>query len=174
MASSTLIELIGHIVFGFTRGVTEHYNPEEPDFTAESFGYNPLDNTGQEGYYYPVEELTFQEYSDREAASLDYLGSSSHYVRVIDACAPEENEERQGDQQDEDKAMAWKQHRPSALRTVCKSMYIGALISLLAPFWLEQYTCWPFISLLKRCKTVSFTQGTQPQFKCSGLDPCLM
>ena len=79
-----------------------------------------------------VEELIYQEYSDREAASLDYLGSSSHHVRVIDACAPEENEERQGDQQDEDKAMAWKQHRPSALCTVCKSMYIGALISLLA------------------------------------------
>ena len=27
--------------------------------------------------------------------------------------------------------MAWKQHRPSAFRTVCKSMYIGALISVL-------------------------------------------
>ena len=91
-----------------------------------------MDNTGREWYYYPVEELIFQEYSDREATSLDYLGSRSHYVMVIDACAPEENEERQGDQQDEDKAMAWKQHRPSALRTVCKSMYIGALISLLA------------------------------------------
>ena len=27
--------------------------------------------------------------------------------------------------------MAWKQLRPSTLRTVCKSMYVGALISLL-------------------------------------------
>ena len=44
---------------------------------------------------------------------------------------PEENEEIQEDQQDEDRAMAWKRLRPSALRTVCKSMYIGALISLL-------------------------------------------
>ena len=64
--------------------------------------------------------------------SLDYLGSNSLHVGVIDACAPEENEERQGDQRDEDKAMAWKRQRPSALCTVCKSMYAGALISLLA------------------------------------------
>ena len=29
--------------------------------------------------------------------------------------------------------MAWKRFRPSVLRTVCQSMYIGALISLLTP-----------------------------------------
>ena len=28
MSGSTLIEVFGHIVFSFTRGVTEHYNPE--------------------------------------------------------------------------------------------------------------------------------------------------
>ncbi|KAL9956453.1 hypothetical protein ACROYT_G037931 [Oculina patagonica] len=131
MSSSTLIEVFGHIVFSFTRGVTEHYNPEEPEFTAESFGYDPLQSTGREWYYLPVDELIYQEYSDREATSLDYLASSSLDVRVIDACSPEENEETQDDQQDEDRAMAWKRLRPSALRTVCKSMYIGALISLL-------------------------------------------
>ena len=131
MSSSTLIEVIGHIVFSFTRGVTEHYNPQEPEFTAESFGYDPLQSTGREWYYLPVDELIYQEYSDREVTSLDYLASSSLNVKVIDACSPEENEETQEDQQDEDKAMAWKRLRPSALRTVCKSMYIGALISLL-------------------------------------------
>ena len=61
MSSSKLIEVLGHMLFSFTRGATEHYNPQEPEYTAESFGYSPL----------------------------------------------------------------------SALRTVCKSMYIGALISLL-------------------------------------------
>ena len=132
MSGSTLRELFGHILFGFTRGVREHYNPEEPEFTAESFGYNPLDNTGREWYYHPVDELIFQENSDREAISLDYLGYSGLHAKVIDACGLEENEEIQGDQRDEDKAMAWKQHRPSALCTICKSMYIGALISLLA------------------------------------------
>ncbi len=131
MSSSTLIEVFGHIVFSFTRGVTEHYNPEEPDFTAESFGYDPLQSTGREWNYLPVDELIYQEYSDREATSLDYLASNRLDVRVIDACSPEENEETQDDQQDEDRAMAWKRLRPSALRTVCKSMYIGALISVL-------------------------------------------
>ncbi|XP_078347212.1 uncharacterized protein LOC144632435 [Oculina patagonica] len=131
MSSSTLIEVFGHIVFSFTRGVTEHYNPEEPEFTAESFGYDPLQSTGREWYYHPVDELIYQEYSDREATSLDYLASSSLDIKVIDACSPEEKEETQEEQQNEDRAMAWKRLRPSALRTVCKSMYIGALISLL-------------------------------------------
>ncbi|KAL9956403.1 hypothetical protein ACROYT_G037876 [Oculina patagonica] len=131
MSSSTLIEVFGHIVFSFTRGVTEHYNPEEPEFTAESFGYDPLQSTGREWYYLPVDELIYQEYSDREVTNLDYLASNRLDVRVINACSPEENEETHDDKQDEDMAMAWKRLRPSALRTVCKSMYIGALISLL-------------------------------------------
>ena len=132
MSSSTLIEVFGHFVYSFTRGVTEHYNPEEPEFTAESFGYDPLQSTGREWYYLPVDELIYQEYSDREATNLDYLSSSNLNVKVIDACSPEENEETQEDKQDEDRAMAWKRLRPSALRTVCKSMCIGALISLLS------------------------------------------
>ena len=134
MSSSTLIELFGHIVFSFTRGVTEHYNPEEPEFTAESFGYNPLDSTGREWYYQPVEEFIYQEYG-REATALDCPASSGVNVMVIDACSPEENDETQENEQDEDSAMAWKRLRPSALRTVCKSMYIGAMISLLAAFF---------------------------------------
>ena len=43
-----LAEVVGQILFSFTRGVTEHYNPEEPEFTEESFGYNPLESTGRE------------------------------------------------------------------------------------------------------------------------------
>ena len=129
MSSSTLMEIFGHIVFRFTREVTEHYNPQEPEFTAESFGYDPLHSTGREWNYLPVDELIYQEYSDREATS--YLASSHLHIRVINACSIEENEETHEDQQNEDRAMAWKRLRPSALRTVCKSMYIGALISLL-------------------------------------------
>ena len=130
--SSTLIEVFGHIVFSFTQSVGEYYNPEEPEFTAESFGYDPLQSTGREWNYLPVDELIYQEYSDREVTSFPSLPSSRLNARIIDACSPEENEETQDDQQNEDKAMAWKQFRPSALRTVCRSMYIGALISLLA------------------------------------------
>ena len=87
MSSSALIEVLGRILFGFTRGVTEYYNPDEPEFTAESFGYNPLESTGREWYYQPVDELIYQEYSVREATSLTYLASSSLDIKVIDAYA---------------------------------------------------------------------------------------
>ena len=132
MSSGTPIDVVGHIVFSFTRGVTEHNNPEEPEFTAESFGYSTLESTGQEWYCHSVDELIYQEYSDREATSGDYLATRRFNVMVINACSPEENEETQENEQDDDRAMAWKHLRPSALSTVCKSMYIGALISLLA------------------------------------------
>ena len=125
------MEVLGNIVFRFTREVTEHYNPEEPEFTAESFGYDPLQSTGREWNYLPVDELIYQEYSDKQATSLDYLTSSHLHIRVINACSTEENEETQEDQQHEDRAMAWKRLRPSAFRTVSQSMCIGALISLL-------------------------------------------
>ena len=119
MSRSTLMEVFGHILFSFTRGVTEHYNPQEPEYTAKSFGYDPLQSTGREWYYHPVDELIYQEYSDREATSLDYLAFNHPDIRVTNACSTEENEETQEDQQDEDRAMAWKRLRPSALRTVC-------------------------------------------------------
>ena len=141
MSSRTLIEVFGHIVYSFTRGVTEHFNPQEPEYMAGSFGYEPLQSTGREWYYHPVEdELIYQEYSDREATSLDYLPSNHPDIRVINACSTE-NEETQEDQQDEDKEIAWKRLRPSALRTVCKSMYFGALISLLTAINIVQYKC---------------------------------
>ena len=148
MRSSTLIEVFGHIVFSFTRGVTEHYNPEEPEYTAESFGYDPLQSTGLEWNYEPVDELIYQEYGDGQLTRLDYLAASHLDIRVINACSPEEDEEIQENQEDEDKAMAWKRLRPSALRTVCQSMYIGALISLLTAtiigsmYMLISYVCY--------------------------------
>ena len=125
--------MLGHIVFSFTQGVTEHYNPQDPEYTAESFGYSPLESTGQEWYRHgdPDEECIYQEYSNREATTLDFMRSSRINARLTDASLLEENDETLEDQQDEDRAMAWKRLRPSALRTVCKSMYIGALISLL-------------------------------------------
>ena len=46
MSSPALLEMFGHIVFSFTRGVTEHYNPDEPEFTPELFGYNAFESTG--------------------------------------------------------------------------------------------------------------------------------
>ena len=150
MSSSTLIEVFGHIVFSFTRSITEHYNPDEPEFTAESFGYNPLESTGREWYCHPVDELIYQEYSDREATSLDYLAARYLNVIVTDASSTERNEETQEDQQDEvDRPMAWKRLRPSAFYTVCKSFYIGALISLLTALFIGAiYTLVSYLSFM--------------------------
>ena len=94
---------------------------------------SPLESTGQEWYRHgdPDEECIYQEYSEREVTTLDFIRSSRINASLIDASLPEENEETQKDQQDKDRTMAWKPLRPSALRTVCKSMYIEALISLL-------------------------------------------
>ena len=155
MSSSRLLEVFGHIVFSFTRGVTEHYNPQEPEYTAESFGYSPLESTGREWYRQgdPDEECIYQEYSDRQATALDFIRSSRINARLIDASLLKEDDETQEDQQDEDRAMAWKPLRPSALRTVCKSMYIGALISLLTAtiigsvYMLICYLCFKTINI---------------------------
>ncbi len=80
--------------------MTKHYNPEEPKFTAESFGYDPLQSTGREWNYLPVDELIYQEYSDREVTNLDYHVAKNQSIQVINACSTEGNEETQGDQQD--------------------------------------------------------------------------
>ena len=132
--SSTLLEMLSHIVFSFTRGVTEYYNPDEPEFTSELFGYNALESTGREWNFFPVDEMIYQEYSDRQDTMLDYLAASGFRVRFNDACLPNEGEETQESQPlvEADTAMAWKRLRPSALATVCKSLYIGASISILA------------------------------------------
>ena len=129
MLASTIAELFGPILYNFTRDVTEYYNPNEPEFTAESFGYNPLDSTGREWYCHPVDELIYQEYSDREATSLECQVSRCVQVKVTDASSIENNEETHIASH-EQREMAWKQLRPSVIRTICKSMYIGASISL--------------------------------------------
>ena len=128
-----LTEVVGQFLFSFTRGATEHYNPKEPEFTAEFFGYDPLESTGREWHCQPVDELIYQEYSDREATTWDYLGSSSLEINVINGCSPDEET---AEHEEDDRAMAWKRLRPSALCTVGKSMYIGALISLLVATFL--------------------------------------
>ena len=128
MSGSTLIEVAGNIVFRSTQSVKEHYNPEEPEFTAESFGYDPLQSTGREWYYHPVDEFIYQEYSGREVSRASYLSTNSLGVRVIDACSPDNEDQHEN----EDKPMAWKSHRSPALATGFKSLCIGALISLLS------------------------------------------
>lgn len=72
-----IIEILGHIVFSFTRNVTENYNPESPEFTIEAFGYDPLQSTGLEWNYLPVDELIYQEHDDKEVTSPNYFAACS-------------------------------------------------------------------------------------------------
>ena len=78
--------------------------------------------------------MIYQEYSDGQETTLDYLAASGLRVRVNNACLPNENEGIHESQPlvEADGAMAWKRLRPSALCTVCKSLYTVALISVLA------------------------------------------
>ena len=75
----------------------------------------------------------FTKNTDREATSLNYLTSRSLSITVTDASSSgEKNEETEAHPQGRNKEMAWKELRPSALCTICKSMYISALISIAA------------------------------------------
>ena len=78
--------------------------------------------------------MIYQEYSERQDTTLHYLAASGFRVRINDASLPNENQGMQESQPlvEADTAMAWKRLRPSALATVCKSLYIGASISILA------------------------------------------
>ena len=127
MSSVPLIEAFGRIVYGFTRGLTEHYNPDEPEYTAENLGYHPLESTGREWYYKPVKELIYQEYGENRSSPPSF----NHNIRIINASSTQGHDELQRND-DTEAAMAWKKLRPSILKTICDSMYIGSLISLLA------------------------------------------
>ena len=129
MAGSTAFaEFCGHIIFSFTRSVAEHYNFNEAEHTSDLFGYNPLDDKGTEWYCQPVDEVIYQEYSNKEVTTLDYLASSNIDARFIDASSAEDNEPTQEAQ--EDRAMAWKRLRPPMWRTVWNSLLFGFLMSV--------------------------------------------
>ena len=136
MAGSTCIEVFGKIVFSFTRSVSEQYSPRDPDYAKEYFEYSLLEITGREWYAQPVdpEEIIYQEYSDKEVSVEDFLPAPCRVKAVcLDACSPGDiAEQHENQKQDLDQEMSWKQLRPSALRTVCKSTVIGASISLLS------------------------------------------
>ena len=87
MVGNTFVEFIGHIIFSFTGNVAEHSDFDEAGCDLELFGYNPLDDTGKEWYCQPVDELIYQEYSDRDVTTFDYfIRSSKIQTRLLNAC----------------------------------------------------------------------------------------
>lgn len=131
MVGHTVVEIISHIVYSFTRSVAEHYNfRDEADHNSHLLGHNPLDDTGLEWYCQPVDDLIYQEYSNSDATTFDYLASCRVHAKLIDACSTEDKEPTQ--EGDEDRAMAWKRIRPSIFRSLWNSFYFGFLISILS------------------------------------------
>ena len=156
MAASAVLEFLGQMAFSFTRSVMEHYNPEEPEFTAESFGFDYLEAPRRQWYSYPVDEFIYQEYDDRKGIKTNYLAARNINVTVINAfCSQEEENLKSNGDQLEDRGMAWKRLRPSFFHTILRSLYIGALISLLAATILgAEYLLFSFVSYktFKHCK----------------------
>ena len=135
MVGSALVEVCGSIIVGLTRGVAEHYNPNDTEFDPETFGFYPLERTGLEWVISSDEELIFQEYGDREIGrSAGNIFYDNVQPRLIDACSPDDQlkEDRTNEDQRVNRIMEWKQFRPSILSTLWNSMYFGFLISLLS------------------------------------------
>ncbi|XP_068676787.1 uncharacterized protein [Montipora foliosa] len=134
MDGPTCIEVFGNIIFRFTRSVSEQYSPKDPEYSQETLEYTLLQNTGREWYAQPVDEIIYQEYSDKKVTVDDFLPASCTVQAVfLDACSPGDIEEQdKNNEADLHQDMSWKQLRPSALRTVCESTVVGALISLLS------------------------------------------
>ena len=130
VVSTAFVEVCGKIIYNFTRSVAEHYNFNEREHASDLFGYNPLEDRGTEWYCQPVGEVIYQEYSNVDATTRDYLTSGSRInARLIDASSTEDNEETP--LVTEDRAMAWKRLRPSILRTMWNSLLFGFLMSIL-------------------------------------------
>ena len=52
MVGSALIELCGSVIFGLTRSVAEHYDPNCVEFDPGTFGFHRLERTGLESVSY--------------------------------------------------------------------------------------------------------------------------
>ena len=74
MLSHTFEELFDNI-FNFTRRVAERYDLGESDDVANTIGYNPLEDIGEEWYAQHSDEVIYQEYSNcySKATCTDYL-----------------------------------------------------------------------------------------------------
>ena len=76
---SILTEVVGQFLFRFTRGVTEYCNPEEPERLATILQKALVEN----GIINQSMSLfTTEKYSDREATTWDYLGSTDLDIKV--------------------------------------------------------------------------------------------
>ena len=90
MVGSSLFEVCGRILFGLTRSVAEHYNPNDNESNPELFSLNPRERTGFEWNIHSDEEFISQEYGQ---------------ARLINACSPEDQLEEDAQDKPKNRAM---------------------------------------------------------------------
>ncbi|XP_068680128.1 uncharacterized protein [Montipora foliosa] len=133
MFPHTITEFLGHVIFNFTRSVAENYDFVENANVSDLIGYNALEDTGKEWYSQPShDEVIYQEYSNSDATSLDYLTTRQFvHAKFTNASSTEDSrEEREGLCETND--MAWKRLRPSITTSIMNSLYFGFLISVVS------------------------------------------
>ena len=119
MVGSSLVEVCGRIIFGLTRSVAEHYNPNDNESNPKLFSLNPRERTGFEWNIDSNEESIFQEYDDKQVIrSAGYIGQA----RLINACSPEDQLEEDAQDKPKNRAMEWKQLRPSLIYSLWNSL----------------------------------------------------
>ena len=124
MFTHTITEFLGHIIFNFTRSVTENYDFVENANVSDLVGYNALEDTGKEWYSQPSDdEVIYQEYSNSDATALDYLTTRPFvHAKFTNVSSTEDSrEEREGLCETND--MAWKRLRPSITTSIRNSLY---------------------------------------------------
>ena len=57
MVGSAFVEVCGSIIFGLTRSVAEHYDPNGVECDPETFGFHLLESTGLDGTVIPLTSL---------------------------------------------------------------------------------------------------------------------
>ena len=98
MTDNLLIEVFSRVVFSFTRGVTEHCNPDEPE--VETFGYDDnLSREGREWNCQPVDKPIYQEYSPPKEDEHNLLSVGNLRVRyqLLNASSRDESEDERQD-----------------------------------------------------------------------------
>ena len=132
-----LIEEFGNIVFSFTPSVSETFSSEDIYRRQEFLEYLPLENSGLERCAEPVDQMIYQEYSDKDSTVDDSSPQCCKLRAVIlDVSSAETStvEQTESRKSNHERELYWKELRPYILRTICKSMVFGAWISLLSAF----------------------------------------
>ena len=156
-----LIEGFDNIVFSFTRSVFETFRTEDIYRRQEFHDCLPLENTGLERCPEPVDQMIYQEYSDKHSTVDDFLPQCCKLRAVIQlhvsSAETSTVEQAESHKSNHERELYWKELRPSILRTICKSMVFGAWISLLSAFTGWDVTHLNLLPYLPNCSLLSIS-----------------